>query len=217
MIDNDRSGEGALLDFVRERQAGMAADTLPKLTEMLTKKEYAAVLLADDELPDWSIAEKVGVTRQTLHNWKHKPEFAALVGDNVGRIQAGMLKLAIAKKHQRVKALDDLHAKSFAVITARALRYQAKLGTDDPEALAALAAKAMFGENVPAEAATGLLVEQESVNNSGMKTVNWSVDTGLMKEIRALQEQAAKELGQWEENVNLKHGGMVRTIILEDD
>ncbi len=176
-------------------------------SQNVTKKERAAVLLAEDELSDELIAAGVGVSRQTLARWKKQPDFAAHVGDNVGRIQAGMLKLAIAKKHKRLQALDTLHDKALQVIHDRAARHAEELRDADSPVTAT---KRLFGDNTPAEAATGLLVKQESVNNSGMKTVNWAVDTRLIKEIRALHEQAAKELGQWIEkgektqNVNVR-------------
>lgn len=184
------------------------------ITQNYSKRERAAVLLAEDELSDEAIASVVGVTRKTLHNWKQLPEFTALVGDNVGQIQAGMLKLAIAKKHKRLAVLDDLHAKALQVIEQRGFRYATELAEAES---AAMATRRLFGTDTPTEAMTGLLVKQETANNSGVKTVNWAVDTGLMKEIRALHEQAAKELGQWEETVNVNHGGTVRTIVLEGD
>lgn len=191
----------------------MPATTLQKITK---KHHEAALLVAEDELSDEAIAAQVGITRQTLYVWKQKPEFAALVGDNVGRIQAGMLKLAIAKKHKRVAVLDDLHERAMQVVVDRAERHREELATaDSPER----AVRRMFGDHVPTEAATGLLVRQETVNAQGMKTVNWSVDTGLMREIRALHEQAAKELGQWSEQVNLNHTGLTRqyVVVTEDD
>lgn len=164
------------------------------LAQNCTKKERAAILLAEDDLSDERIADQVGISRRTLGNWKQQPEFAALVGDNVGRIQAGMLKLVIAKKHRRLDVLDQLHAKAMQVVTDRATRHAGELGDAETPVNAT---KRLFGDVTPAEAATGLLVKQETANNSGIKTMNWAVDTGLIREIRALQEQAAKELGQW--------------------
>lgn len=164
--------------------------------DRLVKRAQAAVLLAEDDLTDEQIAETVGVTRRSLARWKADSTFAAEVGGHVGAIQAGMLRLAIAKKHKRLAVLDALHTKSLQVIEERARRYQAKAG-DDPETVAAMAARSVFGREVPYEATLGLLAEKESVNVAGHRTTEWSVDTGLMREIRALHEQAAKELGQW--------------------
>lgn len=186
--------------------AGLRVTDFPLTTVQngTKKRELAALLIAEDELGDVEIAERVGIGRTTLARWKNQPDFAAHVGDNVGRIQAGMLKLAIAKKHKRLEALDTLHDKALQVIHDRAARHAEELQDADSPVTAT---KRLFGDNTPAEAATGLLVKQESVNNSGMKTVNWSVDTGLIKEIRALHEQAAKELGQWVDKSDMTVGG----------
>ena len=53
--------------------------------------------MADDSLSDEAIAAEVGVSRKTLALWKLHPDFAAKVGDHVGRLQAEMLKYRIAK------------------------------------------------------------------------------------------------------------------------
>lgn len=191
-------------------QDGMAAGT----SQNVTKRERAAVLLAEDELSDEVIAGAVDVARRTLARWKLEPDFAALVGDNVGRIQAGMLKLAIAKKYKRVEVLDMLHTKHLRALELRAERIAVELSAEDtPET----ATRKFFGSFIPAEAITGLFVKKETVLANGMKSVEWVYDAAIVKTICSLEEQAAKELGQWEENVNLKHGGMVRTIVLEDD
>ena len=144
-----------------------------------TKREQAALLIAEDELTDQRIADAVGIGRTTLARWKRDPDFAALVGEHIGQLQAAMLKHAIAKKHKRIAVLDDLHRRALAVITARA-------GDDSM-------AEAPGGD-------TGLLVRQLKVIGAGknMQVVEeYSVDTGLIREIRALHEQTAKELGQW--------------------
>lgn len=154
----------------------MADKAIPKISP----KARAAVLVAEDDLTDEQIAEAVGITRRTLTNWKRQPEFAAEVGGHVGAIQAGMLRLAIAKKYKRLKVLDDLHGKALAVVEERAER--------------------MDGE-APG-AGTGLLthqVKQIGAGRDAQVVDEYAVDVALIKEIRALEEQAAKELGQWVE------------------
>lgn len=184
---------------------------------MDARKERAALLLAEDERPDGEIAATVGVHVSTLWRWRQHPDFAARVGDHVGALQAAMLRYRVAKKRERMRVLDDLHAAELAVIDARAARYAAKLG-DDPEAVAASAARRVFAgkdrddADIPAEAATGLLVEKETVNNAGHRTVEWAVDTGLLREIRATHEQAAKELGQWVERTEANGTQVVQVV-----
>jgi hypothetical protein len=174
----------------------------------LGRRERAAVLVAADELKDVEIAAVLGVGRRTLARWKTDPDFAALVGDHAGQIAASCLKFSIAKKHKRIGVLDDMHTRAVQVISDRAERYAEKLADADS---ATATTRRLFNTDVPAEAATGLLVEKENVNNAGLRTTEWTVDTGLMKEIRGLHEQAAKELGQWIEKSEMM--GQMTTVV----
>ncbi len=176
-----------------------------------SRRTRAAVLVAEDELTDNEIAAAVGINTRTLQRWKHQSAFAAQVGGHIGAIQAGMLRLTIAKKHKRLAVLDQLHTKSLAVIEARAQRYQATM-SDDAAVVAAQAARSVFGRETPFEAVTGLLVEKETVNNAGYRTVEWAVDRGLIQEIRSLHEQAAKELGQWVDRSEVSQTAVVQVI-----
>jgi hypothetical protein len=171
----------------------------------------AAILVADDELSDHAIAREVGVTRNTLAVWKRDPSFVERVNAHVAEKVAAMKRLAIAKVHKRVAVLDQLHTKTLAVIEHRAERYRAQAG-DDAEAAATQAAKRVFGSDTPFEATTGLLVEKETITNAGHRTVEWSVDVGLMKEIRALHQQAAEELGQKVERSEMAVSGSVERV-----
>lgn len=178
------------------------------------QRERAAVLLAEDDLSDAQIAASIGVGRTTLNDWKRCPEFAARVETNVAGLAAAMMRHSVAKRRHRMRTLNDLHDKALDVIRLRAERYGAVLG-DDTEAVAIQAARAVSGPSVPGEAATGVLAEKETVNNAGFRTVEWSVDAALLREIRAIQEQAAKELGQWSDKANLNvSGGLVREYVV---
>lgn len=151
----------------------------------------AAVLLAEDTLTDEQIAEEVGVHRVTLFRWKEHPEFRAQVGDHIGQVQRGMLRLAIAKKHERVKVLDQLHTKLLTVIDERG--------------------KELAGQSAGAE--TGLVVRQIKSVGTGPNTQiveEFVVDTSTPREIRGLQEQAAKEMGQWVEKSEIE--GLTTTV-----
>lgn len=143
------------------------------------QRHRAALLLAEDELSDADIADQLGIARSTLAGWKTRPEFAAQVGDYVGELQARMLRYRIAKKRERVKTLDTLHAKLLTVIDERAEE----------------------GMHAPG-AGTGLVVRQWKMIGVGRDAEvveEFSVDNGTIRQIMAIEEQAAKELGQWVE------------------
>lgn len=162
-------------------------------------KRRAAVLVAEDDLTDAAIAAEVGVHRITLEKWKRNPDFAAQVGDHAGEIARNMLRLAIAKKHKRVSTLDDLHRRANTVIHERAKRYAASADTAEQSA------RRVFGNDTPPEAATGILVKQESITPQGLISTEWKFDAALFREIRALEQQAAQELGQWVEKSETTH------------
>jgi hypothetical protein len=158
------------------------------------KQQRAAALCAEDELTDEEIAASVGISRTTLHRLKYEPLFLDAIAEHTARVQAAMLKLDIAKRHKRVECLDMLHQKSLAVIQARA----DAMPDDAP------------GTN------TGLMVRQVKQIGTGPNAVTieeFQIDAALMKEIRAIQEQAAAELGQKVDKVAVTGDVIVRRYV----
>jgi len=160
--------------------------------QKLSKKEYAAVLLADDSLSDRVIADRVGVSRQAIQRWKKTPDFIAMIQANIEELTAAMLPVAIANKRIRLEILQDLADGMQEVVRHRRERYAAEV-TDAESAVNAT--RRFFGDATPAESMTGYMVKQETLNNAGKKTVNWALDTGLIRELRAVLDDAAKEVG----------------------
>ncbi len=130
----------------------------------------------------------------------------------------------ISVQQNRVDAYNERWRLMNLVIAHRSTRYTARFDTDDPAVAAAQSARAVFGGDVlnpkgggtPYEATTGLLVEKETVNNAGHRTTEWSVDTGLLAEMRATELQAAKELGQLTEKHEVA-GGIHREYVIVRD
>ncbi len=78
-------------------------------TQNLTKRQYnAALLVAEDEVSDRDIAERIGVSRFTLYAWQKKPEFAQLVGDIREAFRVRIMAEGFADKAKRIKALNSL-------------------------------------------------------------------------------------------------------------
>lgn len=155
------------------------------------QRHRAALLLAENEHSDQEIAASLGIVRATLARWKTDSDFAAQVGDHVGQIQAAMLRHAIAKKHKRLTVLDGLHDKLLTVVEERAADYANNAESGD----------------VPAGGGTGLILRQIKQIGSGRDAQiveEFGVDTGLIREIRAIHEQAAKELGQWQDKLQVE-------------
>lgn len=165
-----------------------------------TKRERAALLLAEDELTDETIAASVKIHRATLDRWKHDPDFAALVGDARGKIIADALKLPIARKHKRVEALNTLHESYWQIKNQRAAAYAALL-PDTPDTVV----MREFGHAVPEWATSGMLLAQPKISASGKIVTEWAFDKALDSAIKETHKQAAQELGQWEETLTVNH------------
>lgn len=152
-------------------------------------RNRAALLLAEDELTDIAIAEKVGIGRTTLFYWKQHPDFQARLKQNVADLEATALKFAIAKKRKRVAALDDRWRRLQRIMEERGA---------SPEMA-----------DVPG-GGTGLLVHQIKVVGTGQnaETVDeYVIDASLLRESREHEKQAAQELKQWVDQSAMEHSG----------
>lgn len=163
----------------------------------------AARLVADDVLTDQEIADTCGINKRTLERWKQLPSFAAAVVRFGDDLAAAELADGIADRQRRVSKLDR---------TLDALE----------QIVAERAADASMAP-VPG-GATGWLVRQYRMVGMGKAAQlveEYTVDVGTSREMRALMEQAAKELGQWTERRELtgKDGGPVHVDLtgLSDD
>lgn len=173
------------------------ADDLQKLTpfQWTGKRLQAARLLADDRLTHNEIGRECGVTRQTLHKWRNHPDFLAKVDEFAREMEAAVIRKGIASRRRRVEALNKRWAALQQVIEERS----------EDESMA----------NVPG-GDTGHLVRQYKGLGSGdnFRVVEeYAVDTGLLRELREHEKQAAQELGQWKETHELtgKDGGPLRS------
>jgi hypothetical protein len=163
---------------------------LQNLTEFRWNKARndAALLLAEDELTDTAIAEKVGTTRQTLHTWKQHPDFKARIAEHIAELEASVLRYAIAKKRNRVGRQNADWERLERIRELRA---------DNP------ALGGVEGDE------TGLMIRQFKVIGTGhnAQTIEeYVVDTALVKARSDLEKQAAGEVGD-DPPVKVRHGG----------
>lgn len=152
-------------------------------------REKAALLLSEDELTDEEIAEQVDIVRSTLSEWKLRKEFSARVQENIDEIRRRIRSRGIAIIENRVRHLQRRHDLMNQVIAERG---------DSPEMQAVPGGR------------TGLLVHNVKAIGSGENAERvdlYEVDTGLLKELREHEQQAAKELGQWAEKHDMTSGG----------
>lgn len=164
------------------------------------RREKAAYLVAENKLTDIEIAAQVGVNHGTIDRWKKRPGFQVRVKEHVETWRAAFKGQGIADRQARVDAANDRHRRLQQVIEERA---------KDP-----------LVQDVPG-GKTGLIVPEpmlmkvyEAIDeDSGtLKAIprmsemayKYSVDTGLLKEMRELEKQVAQDLGQWTEKIQLE-------------
>jgi hypothetical protein len=157
------------------------------------KHEKAARLVADDRHSDTRIAELCGITERTLERWKKEPKFSERVQSIVLTYSERALRGGLARREKRVAVLNDMHDRMLTVIDER---------SED------LGMQAVPGGK------SGLITKQLKGIGKGedFQVVEvYEVDTALVRELRATQEQIAKELGQWVEKRDVK----VNSILFE--
>jgi transposase-like protein len=151
----------------------MAAKTDYEWTE---PKRRAALLIAEDHLTVAEIAEQLEIGDSTIYRWKRELEFQECVQEHVAAIGNRLERYEIAKRSRRVAAKNDRWLRMQRVVEARAEEHK----------------------NAPG-GATGLLVRTERAIGSGENTrfvEEYAVDTGLLKEMRDIEKEAAAECGQ---------------------
>jgi hypothetical protein len=157
--------------------------------EWNAQREQVATLLAEGELTDDEIGDKVGISSRQITRWKTHPEFKAKVESISAELGDVMLKYAIARRVRRVKALDARQKKMLQVIDER---------STDPKMA-----------DVPG-GVTGLIVHDVKGVGKGedFHLVDlYAVDVPLLRELREHEKQAAMELGQWAEKRELTGAG----------
>lgn len=157
-----------------------------RLTE---RQETAAGLIARGAKTDETVALETGVNPRTVRRWRGIEAFRARVQTLQGEIEAQVVSEGIALRTKRVAALNDRWERMQRVIDERA---------ESPE----------FA-SVPG-GSTGLMVHTYKMIGSGFTAQavdEYGVDTALLRELRAHEEQAAKEVGQWTEKQDVTSGG----------
>jgi transposase-like protein len=163
------------------------------------EKKRAALLLAEAELPVNAIAEDVGISPQALWKWRQHPEFDARVKDHRERIRDEVMACGVADRVVRVRALNSRWRRMNRVIEQRAAA---------PEL-----------QDVPG-GDTGLIVHNVKGVGKGddFQLIDlYEVDTGLLSELRNTEKQAAQEVGQWLDKLDMTSDGQAVAVHYVND
>lgn len=141
-------------------------------------RERAAFLVAEDRISDELIAAELGVAKRTLERWKAEASFKVRVAQIIKELGEQLKALGLADRKSRLDALNDRHRRMNEVIRQRAANLK----------------------SVPGGGDTGLLVRQVKGIGKGedfQVVEEYAVDTGLLREMREHEKQAAIEVGEW--------------------
>jgi hypothetical protein len=159
-------------------------------------KEEAAVLLAEDELTDEEIAAQVGITSRQMRVWKSRLEFVERIESLSRHMADPALRHAIARKARRIRDYEDRRRRMLSVIDERASQPEMTTVPGGQSGLLCHTVKSIGG------------------GDNAQVVDEYEVDTGLLKELRELEKQAAMELGQWKEGMEVS--GAVQIKVIED-
>lgn len=121
----------------------------------------------------------------TLAKWSQAHGWQQRLADIAETERQAVIARGIADKQNRIDALNDRWERMRRVIEARASANEDLTG-----------------------GGTGLVVREVTYPPGGAQRERHEVDTGLLKELREHEKQAAQELGQWSEGKSdtlLKH------------
>jgi hypothetical protein len=152
-------------------------------------KEQAAQSVAEGILTEAEIAAAAGIRKRQLERWKKEPAFAERFKAIVADLTEASRQRTIGRRDDRVEALQARWDAMRRIIADRAA---------DP--VMASIPGGRTGLIVVREAET--VMEDAVVNGVAVKVARVvptqvAVDTGLLKELREHEKQAAQELGQW--------------------
>lgn len=138
----------------------------------------------------------------TLTGWSVAHAWQQRLADIAEAERQAIVARGIADRIERVKSQNDRWQRMQRVIEAREVRH--------PES-----------DYAAAGADSGLMVLTVRHLPGGGRTEEWAVDTGLLRELRELEKQAAQELGQWTEKKDITSDGKALTnatvIVLPDN
>jgi Homeodomain-like domain len=145
-------------------------------------REQAAQLLAEARFSHKKISELCGVSLASITKWKRRAEMAERIAELTAIYAEKALKEGLALRENRLAVLGELHEKLLTIVAERAA---------DPMLAAVPGGR------------TGLVVRATKVVGKQVYE-SFHTDTKLVKELRGVEEQIARELGQWQERIEVE-------------
>jgi transposase-like protein len=153
--------------------------------EGIDRRIAAAQLVAEGDLTDEMIAEKLGLDRRTLTRWRNDQEFIQRIADVRCQSANALLEQGIRLRENRLANLQRRVDKMHQLVEARAAKMAETQEIEGGE--------------------TGLLVRDYKGKDANRAVYHF--DAALMRELREHEKQAATELGEWTEKRDLTTKG----------
>jgi hypothetical protein len=156
------------------------------------RRERAALLVAQDRLPDHAIAREAGVSKRTLERWKTHDEFRQRVEEHRRRAREELAARGILDARNRAEELNELWNLLREVRLARAKDPIIQRGPGGHTGLI-VARPVMIRMVEPGRGPDGTVTGTPR----GVIVYEYALDTGYLREVRELAKQIAQEYGQW--------------------
>lgn len=166
------------------------------------KREKAAAALAalGPGETEEELALRLGVTFPTLWRWKQHPAFAARVAEHTADIVAAVKAEGVANRQNRLDGYNDRYRRLEQVIAERAADPTMAQVPGGTSGLLAREIKFVTVYEAKRPERGGDDGEPAIVPAKYKEpTEVFTVDTGLLRELREVAKQAAQDLGQWTE------------------
>ena len=190
--------------------------TPPKPFTWNGRRAQAALLLAQKQQTDEEIALAVGLKDRTaLWRWKQHPDFAARVVAHEEELLAAIKAQGIANRQNRIAGYTDRYRRWEQVIASRAADPTMAavpggttgLLTREIKFVVVYESKRLDRERPDGEGAHDTEAPAAIFPAKYKEPVEvYTVDTGTLRELRAVAQQAAQDLGQWTEKKELSGG-----------
>lgn len=156
----------------------------------------AAAMLARD-VPVAEVARQMGVTRHTIQVWAKTEECQAHIAAIKTSVREATKHLSVADKVRRLVHAQEMVDGIESLIAARRAAGEASK------------------QPMPGEATGHVAIKDVEIK--GVRTREAAFDAALHNEKRKWLEYAAKELGEFDAGLNVKHSGRVDHIISRMD
>lgn len=167
-----------------------------------TARTKAAQHIFDDALSDEQIAEAVGKSRKWLSEQKKRPEFVQRLEELAAHAAAQLASEGIRSRENQLRRLQ---VRAYALDE---IVRQRSVGKPPSARSAELKVADVYGWD------TGYLVHDVKTNKDSVFDV-YSLDTGLLGELRAIEKQAAQVKGWWVDKAELagRDGAPISVIV----